>query len=80
MGDFGLFLLQSCMKSDENQEYYEILEITSHASTDEIKRAYKKASLAYHPDKLKQRGVEVSTETRQKFVKVHNAKIIAFCR
>lgn len=73
MSDIGLFLMQSCMKSDENKEYYDILELSPHSSTDEIKRAYKKASLTYHPDKLKQRGEEITPEYRQKFGKIKEA-------
>ena len=73
MGDFSLFLLQSFMKSDENKEYYDLLEIKSNANSDDIKKAYKKASLTYHPDKLKQRGAEATPEERQKFVKIKEA-------
>lgn len=34
-----------------NKEYYEILEISENASKEEIKRAYKKLALEWHPDK-----------------------------
>ena len=71
MGDFGLFLIQSFMKGDDNKEYYDVLELTPKASLDDIKRAYKKASLTYHPDKLKQRGVEITPEQKLQFAKVH---------
>jgi curved DNA-binding protein CbpA len=36
-------------------EYYKALEITPTASSQEIKKAYKKLALKYHPDKHKQR-------------------------
>ncbi|GES84284.1 molecular chaperone DnaJ [Rhizophagus clarus] len=36
-------------------EYYKVLEISPTASSQEIKKAYKKLALKYHPDKHKQR-------------------------
>lgn len=35
----------------EKKSYYEILEISENATFDEIKRAYRRLSLKYHPDK-----------------------------
>jgi molecular chaperone DnaJ len=33
------------------RDYYEILEVTKTSSTDDIKKAYRKSALKYHPDK-----------------------------
>lgn len=33
------------------QDYYEVLEISRGASTDEIKRAYRRSAMKYHPDR-----------------------------
>jgi DnaJ-class molecular chaperone len=74
MDSASLFCLRSCLKSGDNREYYELLELKSKRPTeDEIKRGYKKASLANHPDKLSQRGIEVTDAHREKFHKIKEA-------
>ena len=45
-------------------DYYQVLEIPKNASSDEIKKAYHKLALKYHPDKNKDTGAE------EKFKKV----------
>jgi len=53
---------------NDNQNLYEILEISKTSSQEEIKKAYRKLSMEYHPDR--NNGSEASTE---KFKKISSA-------
>lgn len=71
-----LFCCKGCLKGEgDNREYYELLGIDDpkRASTESIKQAYKKRSLQMHPDKLAQRGIEVTEDHSAQFQKMKEA-------
>jgi DnaJ like chaperone protein len=52
---------------------YKILEIEQSATDDEIKKAYKKMAVKYHPDKVMHLGEEFQKSAKDKFLKVQEA-------
>ena len=59
---------------DKNSNWaYDILEIPSTATDEEVKRAYRRMSMKYHPDKVTNGGDEMKKKANEKFIAVHNA-------
>lgn len=57
---------------DVNSDY-KILEIESSASDEEIKKAYRKMAVKFHPDKVAALGEDVQKAAKEKFQKVQQA-------
>ncbi len=51
----------------EKRDYYEVLEVAKTASADEIKKAYRKKAIQYHPDKWTNASEEERKNAEDKF-------------
>lgn len=52
---------------------YKVLEIDEEATDEEVKKAYRKMALKYHPDKVSHLGEEVVTGAKEKFQQLTEA-------
>ena len=52
---------------------YKILEIEKSATDDEVKKAYRKMAVKFHPDKVSHLGDDIQKDAKEKFQKLQNA-------
>jgi DnaJ like chaperone protein len=57
----------------ESDSDYKILEITKEATEEDIRKAYRKMAMKYHPDKVVNLGPEIQKDAKEKFLKVQQA-------
>lgn len=57
----------------EPKQYYKILEIKTSATDNEVKKAYRKMAMKYHPDKLRELSEAQQKMGKEKFLKVQEA-------
>jgi DnaJ like chaperone protein len=61
------------MHYKDTESAFKILEIDSTASDDEVKKAYRKMAMKYHPDKVRGLGEQHEKSANEKFIKVQEA-------
>jgi DnaJ like chaperone protein len=61
------------MKQVDRDWAYKTLEIEPTATEDEIKKAYRRMAMKYHPDKVNNLGEEVKKSATEKFRSVNEA-------
>ncbi|HIE42902.1 MAG TPA: hypothetical protein EYP95_06750, partial [Nitrospinaceae bacterium] len=52
---------------------YHVLEISSNASNEQIKKAYRKMASQYHPDRVSMEDEKVIQEAHLKFLEIQSA-------
>jgi len=67
------FLSIKNMFIPETDSSYKILEIEGSSSNDEVKKAYRRMAMKYHPDKVSHLGDNVRKSADEKFARVNEA-------
>ena len=67
------FLSIKNMFIPETDSSYKILEIERSSSNDEVKKAYRRVAMKYHPDKVSHLGDDIRKSADEKFARVNEA-------
>lgn len=67
------FLSVKSMYYDDLESAYQTLEITSTATNEEVKKAYRKMALENHPDKVGHLGEDIRAAAEEKFTQINVA-------
>ncbi|KAJ8675890.1 hypothetical protein QAD02_011676 [Eretmocerus hayati] len=68
-----LFEAKAALKKSKRKDYYKILGIDKNASTDDIKKAYRKRAMVHHPDRHANASEGEKKEQEKKFKEVGEA-------
>jgi DnaJ like chaperone protein len=69
----GDFLSIKNMFIPETDSSYKILELDPSSSNEEVKKAYRKMAMKYHPDKVSHLGEDIRKSANEKFTMVNEA-------
>jgi DnaJ like chaperone protein len=67
------FMSMSYMKKDDIEAAYKILEIDRSVTNEEVKKAYRKMALRFHPDRVSHLGEDIQKSAHEKFQKLNQA-------
>ena len=74
VSDADLSSLSAMFNTQTNPNWaYEVLELSPTCTDDEIKKAYRRMAMKYHPDKVNSLGEDVKQSATEKFRKVKDA-------
>lgn len=73
ISDKDLGSLNAMFRTGDPNAAYEVLEIPANATDDDVKKAYRRMAMKYHPDKVGQLGDDVQKAATEKFKKVKEA-------
>lgn len=73
VNDKDLGSLSAMFRGADPSVAYQILEIPATASDEEVKKAYRRMAMRFHPDKVAQLGEDVQRAAGEKFKKVQEA-------
>lgn len=73
ISDKDLGSLSAMFRTSDPSAAYQVLEIQRSATDDEVKKAYRRMAMKFHPDKVAQLGEEVQKAANEKFKKVQEA-------
>ncbi|MCW5898042.1 MAG: TerB family tellurite resistance protein [Flavobacteriales bacterium] len=73
ISDKDLASLSAMFRMADPTAAYAVLEIDPKASDEEVKKAYRRMAMKFHPDKVAQLGEEVQKAAAEKFKKVQQA-------
>jgi DnaJ like chaperone protein len=73
ISDKDLASLSAMFRTVDHNAAYSILEVDPKASDDDVKKAYRRMAMKYHPDKVSGMGEEFQKAATDKFRKVQEA-------